>query len=80
MKNPVNVVIELSNTTLTIQNLIDAGARRISIGSVLFLTAYGSLIRAANELQKIGQINFVSGAASFSELEKIFSEYKNESG
>ncbi len=69
---PVNVVIEISNTNLTLKDLSAAGVKRISIGSVLFLTAYGSLVRAAAELKESGTFRFASDAISFAELEKIF--------
>lgn len=72
---PVNVVIEMNNTKLTLKDLSDAGAKRISIGSVLFLTAYGSFARAAAELKESGTFNFVSEAITFSELEKIFDKF-----
>lgn len=72
---PVNVVIEMSNTKLTLKDISDAGAKRISIGSVLFLTAYGSFVRAAAELKEFGTFHFVSDAISFSELENIFDSF-----
>ena len=74
---PVNVVIEMSNTKLTLKDLSDAGARRISIGSALFLAAYGSFVRAATELRELGTFNFVSDVTSFSDLENIFDDFKN---
>jgi 2-methylisocitrate lyase-like PEP mutase family enzyme len=74
---PVNVVIEISNTKMTLKDLSDAGVKRISIGSVLFLTAYGSFARAAAELKDFGTFKFVSGAISFSELERIFDDFSN---
>ena len=74
VSRPVNVVIEMSNTNLKLKDLAEAGVKRISIGSVLFLTAYGSFIRAATELKEFGTFKFASGAASFSELERIFDD------
>lgn len=72
---PVNVVIEMSNTNLTLKDLSDAGVKRISIGSVLFLTAYGSFARAATELKESGTFKFASSAIAFDELEKIFESF-----
>ena len=77
LSKPVNVVIEMANTRLAISDLAAAGAKRISIGSVLFLTAYGALFRAAGELQQFGTFNFVSDRISFDEIEDIFTSYSS---
>ncbi len=74
---PVNVVIEMSNTQLSLKDLADAGAKRISVGSVLFLTAYGSFARAAAELKELGTFRFASDAIGFCELENIFDDFAN---
>jgi len=74
---PVNVVIEMSDTKLAINDISSAGAKRISIGSILFLTAYGAFERAASELKNYGTFNFASNAIEFSELERVFSEFEN---
>ena len=77
VSKPVNVVIEMSNINLKLKDLSDAGVKRISIGSILFLAAYGSLVNAAAELKEQGTFTFSTNAASFSELENIFSAYKD---
>ena len=69
---PVNVVIEMSNTAISLSDLSEAGVKRISIGSVLFLTAYGALVRAASELTRDGSFGFSASAIGFDELERIF--------
>ena len=76
VNSPVNVVIEISNTEITLQNLEDAGAKRISIGSVLFLSAYGSLYKAANEIKQQGSFKFASDKIEFSVLEEIFEHFE----
>jgi len=72
VSKPLNVVIEISKTNITIKDLSDVGVKRISIGSALFLTAYGSFVKAAKELKDLGTFNFYSEAIGFSELERIF--------
>ncbi len=72
LTKPVNVVIEISNPKLKLKDLEDTGVKRISIGSVLFLQAYGAFIRAANEIQQLGTFEFSSDIIGFSELEAIF--------
>lgn len=76
LSKPVNVVIEMPNTKLKLKDLEDAGVKRISIGSVLFLTAYGAFVRAAAEMKELGTFKFASDAIGFSELEDIFSKFK----
>ena len=72
---PVNVVIEMPDTQLKLQDLAEAGAKRISVGSLLFLTAYGSFARAAAELRECGTFTFASDAIAFAEMENIFSRF-----
>jgi len=72
---PVNVVIEMPNTNLKLTDLVEAGAKRISIGSVLFLTAYGAFMRAAAEIKDAGTFSFASDTIGFAELEDLFDGY-----
>lgn len=51
---PVNVVVGLSATTYTVDDLADAGVRRISTGGSLSRAALGEMIRAAQELKDYG--------------------------
>lgn len=78
LTKPVNVVIEMPNSTLTIKDLEQAGVKRISIGSVLFLEAYGSFMRAAAEIQNSGSFSFTADLVKFSEFENIFKDYSDE--
>ena len=78
LTNPLNVVIEMPNSAVTIKDLEEAGVKRISIGSVLFLKAYGSFMKAAEEIQNSGSFNFTSDLIKFSELENIFNDYRDK--
>lgn len=70
---PVNVVVGLPNTQFSVAELADAGVRRISIGSALFRAAFGTVVAAAEEMKNDGTFNFARDAASFKELNTLFS-------
>ena len=78
LNKPVNVVIEIADTTISIKNLEEAGVKRISIGSVLFLKAYGSLINAAAEIQNSGSFGFTADLVKFEKFEHIFNDYYDD--
>lgn len=70
---PVNVIISNSTTGLTVKTLADLGVRRISVGSALARTAYGAFINSAKTILDTGTFDSFSAAASFAELNGIFS-------
>jgi 2-methylisocitrate lyase-like PEP mutase family enzyme len=72
VSRPINVVMGLPGTTFTVEELAEAGVKRISIGSVLARLAYGSLVRAAREIAERGSFTFSADAMGFAELEGYF--------
>jgi 2-methylisocitrate lyase-like PEP mutase family enzyme len=73
---PVNVIISNSTTGLTVKQLADLGVRRISVGSALARTAYGAFINSAKTILDKGTFDSFSSAASFAEMNEIFSAKK----
>ena len=69
---PVNVVIGMPGTTFTVDELADAGVKRISVGSALARLAYGSLVRSAKEISAQGSFDFAGDAMGFAELDAYF--------
>ncbi len=67
VSKPINVVMGLSGSDMTTQQLEDAGVRRISVGAVLARTALGAFMRAAEEMQT-GSYTFIDDAASFADI------------
>jgi 2-methylisocitrate lyase-like PEP mutase family enzyme len=61
---PVNVVVGLSETAYTVDDLSSAGVRRISTGGSLVRAAFGEMIRAARELEEHGTYNYARAAIS----------------
>jgi 2-methylisocitrate lyase-like PEP mutase family enzyme len=71
---PVNVLMSSPSKVLSVGRLADLGVRRISVGSALARTAWGAFIRAAQSIAETGSFDAFSGAASFSEMERVFGE------
>ena len=61
---PVNVVVGLTATTYSADDLSRAGVKRISTGGSLARAALGEMIRAAKELREDGTYGYVDRAIS----------------
>ena len=70
---PVNVLVSAPSPVLTVPRLADLGVRRISVGSALARVAWGAFMRAANGISETGTFDGLEGAASFAELNALFS-------
>lgn len=69
---PVNVVMGLVPSTLTVAELDGLGVARISIGSALARLAYGTVMAAAREMLDGGTFSFADEAAPLRDLEAMF--------
>lgn len=65
LKKPVNVVMGLAGSVLSLDELAMAGVRRVSGGSSFARAALGEFIRAAEEVKKMGTFNYANDAISF---------------
>jgi 2-methylisocitrate lyase-like PEP mutase family enzyme len=65
---PVNVVMGLAASALSVQELAALGVRRISVGSTLSRVALGAFIRAAREMLQSGTFGFAREAAAFADV------------
>ena len=75
---PVNVLVSTGNRELSLSQLTDLGVRRISVGSALANVAWGAFIRSAREIAETGTFESFAAAASFGELNQLFtSRLKN---
>lgn len=72
LNGPVNVVMGLSGTALSVAQLADAGVRRISLGSSLNRAALGAMMRAAREIVEHGTFDFAAQAPSASDIYRAF--------
>jgi len=71
---PVNVLMHGPSEILSVQRLADLGVRRISIGSALARVAWGAFIRAAQSIKSTGTFDSFADAASFAEINDVFSK------
>ncbi len=69
---PVNVLVS-TDIGLTVTDLAEIGVRRISVGSALSRVAWGAFLRAARRLADDGTFEGLAGAATFDELNGLFS-------
>lgn len=69
---PLNVLIGAPGLSLTAQELLDMGVRRISVGGSLARAALGALMSAATELRDLGSTHYNQSAMRGSALNKLF--------
>lgn len=69
---PLNVVLGLGTSTLTVPVLESAGVTRISLGGSIARAALGLVRRAAHELLTTGTIDFAAGQIPQAELNQLF--------
>ena len=69
---PVNVLAALRGQDWTAADLGAIGVKRISVGSALARAAYGSFLRAAEEMRNNGTFGFAEGTVSYRDLSGLF--------
>ena len=72
LSKPVNVLAPMLKG-VTVAQLADAGARRISVGGALARAAITALLRAAMEMQDQGSFGWTSDLASGTDVSKLLS-------
>jgi 2-methylisocitrate lyase-like PEP mutase family enzyme len=73
---PVNVLMGLPGSSLTLAALSAIGVRRVSVGSALARAALGAFLRAAREMHQNGSFGFAEHAASSREISGMFATTK----
>jgi 2-methylisocitrate lyase-like PEP mutase family enzyme len=71
---PVNVLVSAPSEEMSLARLSDLGVRRVSVGSTLARVAWGAFMRAAQSLAVSGEFDCFDEAASFAELNRLFSQ------
>jgi 2-methylisocitrate lyase-like PEP mutase family enzyme len=71
---PVNVVMGLSGSPMTVDELKSVGVTRISIGGSLARATFGLVRRAAQEILEQGSFTFSEQQIPDAELSRLFSE------
>ncbi|MGI9406085.1 MAG: isocitrate lyase/PEP mutase family protein [Hyphomicrobiaceae bacterium] len=72
VSKPVNVILESGATPFSVQQVSDAGARRISVGWALTALAYGSLIDAGRSMLENGSFDFLANVPDYDSINDIF--------
>ena len=70
---PVNVLIG-GPGGLTMNDVAEVGARRVSVGGAFARAGWGGFIRSAKELIEKGTFDELANAASYAELQKLFGQ------
>lgn len=68
---PVNVVMGLTGTPFTVDELSNMGVARISLGSTLSRVAFGAFLRAAGEIAQQGTFSFAGEAVPYATLNRM---------
>ncbi len=71
VSRPVNVVAGLSGPTFTLQQLGDAGVKRVSVGSALSRVALGAFMRGAREMKEAGSFVYAREAIPYTEINAL---------
>ena len=70
---PVNVLMGLAQGNFSVDELAGLGVKRISLGSTLARVAYGSFLRAAEEIHQKGTFTFAADTVSYATINRLFS-------
>ena len=62
----------MAGAKFNLDDLSEAGVKRVSVGTGLARIAYGGLIRAGQEMRDRGTFTFADGAVGFAELQAYF--------
>lgn len=73
---PVNVVMGLRGPRFSVDELSDAGVRRISVGGSFARAALGALMRAAQEVRTAGTFDYATEALPASAIAALMSREK----
>jgi 2-methylisocitrate lyase-like PEP mutase family enzyme len=73
---PVNALAGVKGLGFPVADLVAAGVRRISLGSVLSRVAYGALIDAAREMKEKGTFTFVDRTTPMADVSAFMQEKK----
>jgi 2-methylisocitrate lyase-like PEP mutase family enzyme len=72
LARPVNVLMGIGGSTLTLADLSEIGVKRVSVGSVLSRVALGAVLRAAQEMRENGTFSFADNTVSFRDISALF--------
>lgn len=71
IRKPVSVMMGLSSTLLSVDELEALGVRRISVGPALYLAAFGAFTRAAREIRERQSFGMAGEAMPYGQIDKL---------
>lgn len=71
---PVNVVMGLKGAIWSVEELADAGVKRISVGGSFARAALGAFVRAAREVRERGTFNYAAEALPYPDVHRYMAE------
>ena len=71
---PLNVVMGLTASDLTLADLAELGVKRVSVGSAFARAGWGAFLAAAAEVHDHGTFGFAAAAAPFARVNGMFEE------
>lgn len=77
VKKPVNVLMGLTGSPFTVDELRDAGVKRISVGGSFARAALGAFIGAAREVREGGTFTYAAKAISHAEVTTFMATSKD---
>lgn len=69
---PVNVLMGIQGSRLSLADMSALGVKRLSVGSSLCRAAFGALLRAGKEMKEHGTFTYADDAVSFHEISAMF--------
>ena len=80
VSKPVNVLMGAADPSITLAQLAEAGAKRISIGGALSRLALGAFLRGAREMKETGGFTWIRDIVPVKDLKAVFSAAPSPSG
>jgi 2-methylisocitrate lyase-like PEP mutase family enzyme len=72
LKKPFNLVMGFADPTLTVEQLSEAGVKRISVGGAMSRFALAAFLQSAREMKDKGSFTYVREMAPIGDLRKAF--------
>src|SRR4249920_391461 len=73
VSKPVNVLMGTADPSITLAQLAEVGAKRISVGGALSRLALGAFLRGAKEMKETGGFTWIRDIVPTKELKAVFS-------
>ena len=72
---PLNVVMSAADPSITVDQLAEAGVKRISVGGALSRLALAAFLRGAREMKEQGAFTYMRDTVPTAELKQVFARW-----